>query len=156
MRLKLYRASRMADAMALVRADLGDEAVILESRRVAGGVEITAAVEPAEPVLIAPPPLAALPPHEGALAWHNPPAALVRRLAGSPLATRLAETLSFAPLPEAAGRPLLLAGPPGAGKTLTCAMLATRAVLAGAKPLVVTTDDDRAGAVEQLGAFTRV
>jgi flagellar biosynthesis protein FlhF len=51
----------------------------------------------------------------------------------------------------------LLAGPPGAGKTLTCAKLATRGVLSGgALPLVVTTDGQRAGATEQLAAFTRV
>ena len=34
MRLKLYRAAGMAAAMAMVRADLGADAVILESRRV--------------------------------------------------------------------------------------------------------------------------
>ncbi|MCO6419434.1 GTPase [Siccirubricoccus sp. KC 17139] len=177
MRLKLFRASRMAEAMALVRAELGEEAVILETRRSRGGVEVTAAVEPAEPaepLLIppslptsapvapaAPPPLApALPP---ALARHNLPTALAARLAPggaedpeAALAARLAAVLGFGPLPDGAARPLLLAGPAGAGKTLTCAKLATRAVLAGQPPLVVTTDGARAGAAEQLAAFTRV
>src|SRR4051812_17517746 len=43
MRLRLFRAAGMADAMAQLRAALGPDAVILDSRRVAGGVEVTAA-----------------------------------------------------------------------------------------------------------------
>jgi flagellar biosynthesis protein FlhF len=66
----------------------------------------------------------------------------------------LGEALEFAPLPTE--RPLLLVGPPGAGKTLTCAKLAARATMAGHTPLVVTADGTRAGAVEQLAAFTRL
>jgi flagellar biosynthesis protein FlhF len=51
----------------------------------------------------------------------------------------------------------MLVGPPGAGKTLTCAKLAARRLLAGeTAPLVVTTDTERAGATEQLASFTRV
>ncbi|MFM7414742.1 MAG: GTPase, partial [Alphaproteobacteria bacterium] len=38
----------------------------------------------------------------------------------------------------------------------TTAKLAARMVLAGTPPLVITTDGQRAGAVEQLAAFTRV
>jgi flagellar biosynthesis protein FlhF len=57
---------------------------------------------------------------------------------------------------DAAAPPGLLSGPPGAGKTLTVARLATRLVLAGALPMVVTADGKRAGATEQLAAFTRL
>ena len=159
MRLKLFRAPRMAEAMAMVRAELGEEAVILGSRRVGGGVEVTAALEAPEPVLILPdPPAPPLPPPLPApLARHNlPPALAARLVAGGALPRRLKEVLAFAPLPEGRARPLLLAGPPGAGKTLTCAKLATRIVLAGGRPLVVTTDAVRAGAAEQLAAFTRL
>ena len=46
MRLKLFRAPGMAEAMAQVRAELGAEALILNTRRVADGVEITAALSP--------------------------------------------------------------------------------------------------------------
>lgn len=49
MRLKTFRAPRMAEAMARIRAELGEEAIILSSTRVAGGVEITAGLEPPEP-----------------------------------------------------------------------------------------------------------
>src|SRR5258705_204322 len=49
MRLRLFRAARMADAMALVRAELGADALILNTRKVADGFEITAALEPEPP-----------------------------------------------------------------------------------------------------------
>jgi flagellar biosynthesis protein FlhF len=51
---------------------------------------------------------------------------------------------------------VLLTGPPGAGKTLTTARLATRLVMSGSSPLVITADGRRAGATEQLAAFTRL
>jgi flagellar biosynthesis protein FlhF len=163
MRIKLFHAPRMELAMAMVRAELGEEAVILGSRRTVGGVEVTAAREAAEPVLILPdaPPGAAPAPPPGlqphsALARHNLPPGLAARLGTGLLVERLAAGLGFAALPDGLARPLLLAGPPGAGKTLTCAKLATRAVLGGAAPLVVTADDARAGAAEQLAAFTRM
>jgi flagellar biosynthesis protein FlhF len=81
---------------------------------------------------------------------------MVQTLAAAPLPQSLAEALAFAPLPLGRDRPLLLAGPPGAGKTLTTAKLTARMVLGGDAPLVITTDGQRAGAVEQLAAFTRV
>ena len=110
--------------MAQLRAALGDDAVLLQTRQGRDGVEITAAAAHAdddEPWMVEP---------EG------------RR--DAPL---------LAPLPEG---PLVFVGTPGAGKTLTCVKLATRHVLAGREPLVVTTDVERAGAVEQLAAFARV
>ena len=154
MRLRLFQAAGMTEAMAAVRAELGPDAVILDSRRVKGGVEVTAALDrAAEPVVVAPvaPPLPS-----PSLARHNLPAALAARLAVGPLAEGLAAALRFAPLPDGRARPLMLVGPPGAGKTLSCAKLATRAVLGGAAPLVASTDGLRAGATEQLAAFTRV
>jgi flagellar biosynthesis protein FlhF len=167
MRLRLFRAARMQDAMAALRAELGPDAVILSTRRVAGGVEVTAALEPEEldeePVLIPPPrpepppALAAPPPPSDHLTFHSLPPALAARLRTGPLERMLGEALSFQPLPDGVARPLLLAGPPGAGKTLTCAKLAARAVMAGGPPpLVASTDLSRAGATAQLAAFTAV
>ena len=123
MRLSTFRAPSMNAAMAQLRAALGDEAVLLQTRQGRDGVEITAAVhgEDDEPWMVEP--------------------------EARPVAPLLA------PLP---GGPLILVGTPGAGKTLTCVKLATRHVLAGREPLVVTTDVERAGAVEQLAAFARV
>ena len=39
MRLKLYRAGGMAEALRSVRAELGPDALILSTRRVGGGVQ---------------------------------------------------------------------------------------------------------------------
>jgi flagellar biosynthesis protein FlhF len=152
-RLKLYRAATASEAIGRVRAELGADALILNTRRVADGVEITAALEPGDP----PPAAPVAAPSSSALRFHGVPEVLARRLGGASLRAALASVLSFEPLPLArGGPPLLLAGPPGAGKTLTVARLATRLVMAGTAPLVVTADGRRAGATEQLAAFTRL
>ena len=155
MRLKLYQAPNMAEAMARVRAELGAEALILGTRRVAGGIEVTAALEPAtaEP----PPPTRPDPDRVAALGFHAVPADLRPLLDTGALDEALAKALPFSALPLATGdKPLLLTGPPGAGKTLTTARLATRLVMAGTRPMVLTADGRRAGATEQLAAFTRL
>ena len=96
-----------------------------------------------------------------ALAYHGVPEVMARRLdaanARAGLGAGLESTIVFHSLAlEAGGRPLLLTGPPGAGKTLSTARLATRLVMAGVAPLVITVDGQRAGACEQLAAFTRL
>jgi len=63
----------------------------------------------------------------------------------------------FTPLPTMPGnRPLMMIGPPGAGKTLATAKLAARASMAGMSVEVITTDMERAGGREQLEAFTKL
>ncbi|MEI6160030.1 MAG: GTPase, partial [Roseococcus sp.] len=150
MRLRVFFARNASLALTAVRDALGEDAVVLSTRRVSGGVEVTAALDLAEPELIEPEPEP--PPSE--LARHNLSPGLSGAFAGPDLTTALAARLSFEALPE--DRPLLLVGPPGAGKTLTCAKLAARAKMAGHAPIVVTADGARAGAVEQLAAFTRL
>ncbi len=155
MRLKLFHAPNMTAAMALVRDSLGPDALILSTRRVSDGVEVTAALEPAlneAPPL--PPPVD--PARNAALAWHGVPPSLMEALAPGRLADVLLDALLFGDLPLDGAAPLLVAGPPGAGKTLTVAKLATRLVMAGRTPLVVTADGQRAGAPEQLAAYTRL
>jgi flagellar biosynthesis protein FlhF len=165
MRLKLFRASGMAEAMARVRAELGAEALILNTRKVPDGVEITAALEPElEPVDVDPARLAAphgaTPPDPARLAsliWHGVPRDLHVVLGQGDLETAITAALEFGAIPLAPhGSPVMLTGPPGAGKTLTVVRLATRLVMSGAAPLVITTDGKRAGATEQLAAFTRL
>ena len=156
MRLKLFHGANMAEAMAQIRAELGADAIILEQRRTRHGVEITAALEPDEPLLIQPLTSAAPFAAPGPLDFHNIPPSLSQALSVGALPQSLAEALAFTALPLGRDRPLLLAGPPGAGKTLTTAKLTARMVLGGTPPLVITTDGQRAGAVEQLAAFTRV
>lgn len=144
----------MAEAMARIRAELGTDALILSTRRVGDGVEITAALEPDDP----PPPLALSDPARlSVLEYHNVPASLHDALCQGDLADALAEVISFGALALGVGeQPLLLVGPPGAGKTLTVAKLATRLVMAGLQPMVITADGKRAGATEELAAFTKL
>lgn len=176
----------MAGAMSCVRAELGGEALILATRRTRAGVEITAALEPeAEIAGVAAPeslptrvirpwrPAAAarpMAPHvapmreevgdpavSAALRFHGVTEPLRARLLAAPLPEALAGLLRFGALDLAGdAAPLVVIGPPGAGKTLTIARLATRLVLAGVMPMVITADGRRAGAMEQLCAFTRL
>lgn len=139
--------------MACVRAELGPDALILATRRVGDGVELTAALEAPAPE---PAPVVD-PAREATLAWHGVPGPIAGRLMAGPLDTALAEALPFRTLPLSIGcAPLLLVGPPGAGKTLTAARLAARLVMSGVPPLAITADGQRAGATEQLAAFTRL
>src|SRR6185312_12748074 len=98
MRLKLFRAAGMADAMAQVRAELGAEALILNTRKVPGGIEITAALEPesdsglTEPIR---PPALPEPGRLAALIWHGVPRDLHAALAHGDLTTAVEAALAF-------------------------------------------------------------
>jgi flagellar biosynthesis protein FlhF len=73
------------------------------------------------------------------------------------LVAALEHLFSFRPVNQKSGAPaLMMVGPPGAGKTLATAKLATRAVMAGQSVAVITTDSQRAGGMEQLSAFTKI
>jgi flagellar biosynthesis protein FlhF len=158
MRLRLFRAGSMPAALAQARAELGDEALILSTRRVGGGVEVTAGLEhEPEPFPAPAPEIRPRATDLAALGWHGVPAPIAERLGQGPLAQMLGRLLRFEALPLGpACQPLLLTGPPGAGKTLTTARLATRLVLGGIAPLVITADGRRAGAAEELAAYTRL
>src|SRR3954471_13941973 len=114
MRLRLFRAPRMAEAMAQVRAALGDDAVILSTRRVAGGVEVMAALDDAaeaEPWLIPPgAPAGAAPvaagPAEARPLGGKPPRPLARHNLPAALAAQLAAHLASGPLDRALDRAL--------------------------------------------------
>jgi flagellar biosynthesis protein FlhF len=150
MRVKIYRARSMDAAMLQIRAETGPDALILSNRRVAGGVEVTIGVEAADEYVPAPE-------RQACLRYHNVPDSLAHKLGAGALAFALSAAFRFRAFDLATGsRPILLAGPPGAGKTLTAARLATRLVLGGVRPLVLTADTSRAGGVEQLAAFTRL
>jgi flagellar biosynthesis protein FlhF len=77
--------------------------------------------------------------------------------AQSALTAAIDHLFSFVPLPQKSPRKaLMLVGPPGAGKTLMIAKMATQAVLNDLSVTVITTDTVRAGGVEQLQAFTKL
>ena len=72
--------------------------------------------------------------------------------------TGLIETsFSFSPIPlEKPGCRLMLVGSPGTGKTMTLAKMAAHCVMDRNKVTVITTDDKRAGGIDQLSAFTTI
>jgi flagellar biosynthesis protein FlhF len=176
MRLKSYTAPSMAEAMHLVRQELGDEAIIVSTQRAAGGkgVRITAALEPTD-VEDAISEMLADADHASpaeavreALLEHGVPTRLTERLVNAvrtgsiadpqaACAAALEAGFTYAPLPEhGAPRPFMLVGPPGTGKSMAVAKLSARSALKNRRVGVITADNVRAGAGEQLAAFTRI
>jgi flagellar biosynthesis protein FlhF len=195
MRLKAYTAATVADAMQQIRAELGDDAVIVSTETKDGETRVVAAIDPADPAPEPGPPRrapqpvawptlgekrpsaraaspAAARPANGhaaalnrALAHHGVPDPITDALidgaaatsdAAAALAERMKASYRFDNLADRRETtPILLAGPPGAGKTLVTAKLAARGVLNGQVVRVITTDIGSAGAVEQLTAFTQ-
>jgi flagellar biosynthesis protein FlhF len=171
MRLRTFTAPTMPEAMALVRRELGPDAIILSTGKgERGGIAVTAAHDatpPAAPPLSEPAPDPAEAVHE-ALFAHGTPARLAEALLAAAvevpaedpvltLAAGLDAVFAFAPLSHRKpSRPLMLVGPPGAGKTVSVAKLATRAVLAGQKPKLVSWDIVRAGGFAQLEALAGI
>lgn len=161
MKLRVFAGPDLASALDGLRRALGDDALILETREIAvdagGGVEILAAVEHPD----TPPPRArgaeALEARREALTWQGLSAELAGRLLEADLAHAVTKSLAFGDLPLGRGAtPLLFAGEPGAGKSLTVMKLATRLVMGGETPLVISADNRKAGATEQLAAMTRI
>jgi len=179
MRIKTFTAHTMTEAMAQVRAEMGPEAIIVStgSGRSGRNATVTAAIETARAAPGAPRPARRRPPQpaaddimqaqalDHALDFHNVPEEITRLLtraaqamdadsAEMAFAAALDTVFHFQPLADRPGRPLMLIGPPGAGKTVTLAKLAARALLAGAPQVrLITTDVARAGALEQLATY---
>jgi flagellar biosynthesis protein FlhF len=172
MRLRSFTARTMPEAMALVRQQLGPDAIILSTQRSGAGVVVTAGLdlidETAGDMLAAEPPPDPIEILHETLAAHGTPARLVDKLLAAAielsalapmqaLAGSLERTLNFAPLALRRGaKPLIMVGPPGAGKTVATAKLATRAVLAGRAVRIISSDTIRAGGIAQLEAFTKL
>jgi flagellar biosynthesis protein FlhF len=73
------------------------------------------------------------------------------------LVASLEHLFHFRPLPlRSYKKPMMLIGPPGAGKTLVAAKMAARGAMNGLNIGVITADTVRAGGVEQLAAFTKL
>lgn len=171
MRLKSFTAPSMAEAMAILRRELGDDAIIVSTQRANGGdVRITAALEAEESddAMAGGNLGGAIEAVRTALEQHGTPPRLCEKLVAAARATELEDAtlacaaalethFAFAPLPEhSAPRPFMMIGPPGAGKTMAVAKLAARSVIKNRAVGVITTDNQRAGAMEQLAAFTKI
>lgn len=176
MKLKTFAAKSMHEAMSQVRAELGDEAIIVSatSDKKGGMVRVLAATEhtPApEPAAQAAPArdLEAMDTLDACrlgdvLHHHGLPPALTITLTKAAdalcahdlhflLAGSLENVLRFTHLPKNPGQPLLFTGLAGSGKTVTIARIAAQAALVGQPVTVITTDVVRAGAVEQLQRY---
>ncbi len=170
--------------MNVVRETLGDDVIVVATQDdEGGGVRVTVAID--EPDVDPGPPSLAMAPANGRargpepagdivdevyrnLRFHRIPAAIgdeVLAIAESrrwpnatvALGAALEELIRFDPLP-APGRtapPVMLVGPPGAGKTQTAAKLAARTVMDGRKAGLLTIDTKRTGGAETLAAFAR-
>jgi flagellar biosynthesis GTPase FlhF len=105
MKVKLYRAAGIREAMERVRGDLGADALILSTRRVSDGIEVTAALE----AVAAPAPAPVDAQRLAAFDFHRVPAGLARKLASGPLPFALTTALRFAKSQLGRGcRPLLM------------------------------------------------
>jgi flagellar biosynthesis protein FlhF len=106
---------------------------------------------------------------QATLRFHNVPDLFIaklmqkandRKMGALSLENLLAAFFQFAPLSLDASTRLMLVGTPGIGKTLTIAKMATRICMenpsAKREMAVITTDNKRAGGVEQLRAFTDI
>ncbi len=216
MRIKIFTAATMNDALAEVRSTLGQNAVIINTEEKNDSFTITAATEP--------PPRTDTPtfkqqrtllrtttaPKNGRfIALGQKPAPKQARLAPAPIRHSLKELeeaqkieddfdlesflihhgisgrirqeilslfdaidkenslmnlaavidslFAFCPLNnDYAGRPIMMVGPPGAGKTVTAAKLASQAVLNGYKCHLISTDVIRTGGFTQLMGYAEV
>jgi len=185
MLVKTVRGRTTSEALARVREVLGAGAVVLETRRVTGGVEIVAATErPGTGGGGAPVPAPATRPlgepaerlRDDLLAFGFGPV-LAERIARAAEANldeeRLADPLArlaYArravglwlaaaepPAPADGVRVLAVVGAPGVGKTTTLAKVAAREAIAGGRRVVLAScDDQRLGGAEQVEGFARV
>ena len=170
MRLKTFHADSMKDAMDLVRKQLGDDAIIVASQddNDGNGVRITAAIEyndeysdnkqtePDKDILEY---------ITSILEYHAMTAELIDRIvnkisqcdkntAEECLAFGLEKIFKFSPIENNINQsPMLLIGPPGVGKTVCCAKLATMCILNDKKPHIISMDNIRMAAYEQLAGY---
>lgn len=185
MRLRSFTATTMADALRLVREELGEDAVIVNSEaQPSGGVRVSAAAEsrPLQAALspevsqastrVADPLREALDPYQTVadvlqshgLSSRAQDVVMIEVEAQPPgrvvdlLTAGLKNVLRFdlrPPLPTP-DTPLLLIGPQGAGKTTLAAKILTSLRLANEPIAAMTTDIIRAGGIDQLSAFTNL
>jgi len=167
MRLRSFTGRTMSEAMGLVREHLGPEAIIVSTQEdEAGDMCVTAALDFAEAAAAEPANDVIDALGEVLVAHGLSPERVDRILTATlpyhaqepvaALSSALATVFAFKPLAVDKRRPVILVGPPGAGKTVTIAKLAARSVLAGEPVRLVSADTARAGGIDQLDAFAKI
>jgi flagellar biosynthesis protein FlhF len=170
MRLRIFEAPSMAEALQQMRRALGEEAVIVASDEAAGRVRLTAAIDVDGHDLTA-----LLAPAAGGpvrrvlaecVAFHAVPAGCRERLLAAieavpptePVATltsALEARFRFQPVTLPTARPLALVGPAGAGKTATVVRLVAQALLGRLPIRIATADTERVAGLAQLTELLR-
>ncbi len=168
MRLRVFEGRTVQEAMTRLRRAMGDDAVILATEEDEGIVRLTAARDTAgddlADILTSGTSLEVIERLAVVLRCHRIGAALIERLclaaresgsrdAEDVLAFALAAHGRFAPVGRMPDRPVVVAGAPGAGKTVMVARLAAAARLAGRPVRVASTDRGRRGGTAQLEAL---
>jgi flagellar biosynthesis protein FlhF len=173
MRLRSFTAKTLPEAMARMRGALGPDAMILSTHDFGDGqgVRVTAALEDG--------PMDEFESARGingagsiddiseALSFHRLPPGLFDQLIGGAvalggadgtmaLAGALDSEFTFAALPdESPASPIMLVGPPGAGKSASAAKLCARARLSGGRASLITMDTVKSGGLAQMSIFAR-
>ncbi|HVY87842.1 MAG TPA: AAA family ATPase [Hyphomonadaceae bacterium] len=173
MKMKMFVGKTVEEAMDMVRAEMGPDAVILSTRDEDGRVEIRAAIERSFGHKYAAPKFSEVRPMfdetrsqlSSSLRWHGAPDGFVHMVAeaggrlgaglealGS-LSAGLEGVLTFNPINSRPEKSILLVGPPGSGKTTAAAKIATH-LSEGDSPLeAVSADFDASGQVARLAAL---
>lgn len=174
MKVKTYQASTQTEAMAQVRNELGENAILVSVQRLAVGmgVRITAAIEDDDDLT---PDLVGDYYNESYTPIQEKVDKILRQQGATEsviekvvselnrsnrsdelvaFASAMDAVFKFHTLPEKKGQAFMLVGPAGAGKTTIIAKLANRGLMSGKKIGLISADVVRLGAAEQLVAYT--
>lgn len=172
MKMKMFVGKTEEEAMALVRAEMGPDAVILSTRDEDGRVEIRAAIERSFSNLATPKFAEARPKFDetrsqlsSSLRWHGAPDGFTQMVAEAggrlgagmeqinSLSVGIEGLLTFNPLNPRPDKSIFLVGPHGHGKTTAAAKIAVL-LSDPASPLeAVAADFDASGQVARLAAL---
>ena len=167
MKIKTYIAPTMTQAMAIIREEMGAEAVIISSFEEGNEVRVTAALDDQPYGLPDTYSEASRIEILRSLEHHGVSEELSHKIitslntgqdsAEDLMAKAIETTFLFSGPPHFEGRslPLVLIGPPGVGKTVTIAKLALLAGFESVPVHVITTDIHKAGALEQMTSFAK-
>lgn len=179
MKIKNFIAGNINEAMALVRQELGSDAVILSNQTIAGKVHLTAAIDESFDFQIEDEQVTEVnvKAHfnesllRECLDYHGLIDVVQHRILASArqiafennlrddkkiLQQTLAKLYRFTSLLDLQNPIKMFMGTPGSGKSTAIAKVATQAKIKGIKTAVVSVDNVRAGANKQLEAFADI
>ena len=180
MKIKHFTAPTMTEAMSKIRAELGDEAIIVSSETKDGSVQVTAAIESTQEIDFNSEEQLEISPSlqvyddikiRESLEYHD----ILTDVAGQILAVArqaynkdsylgnhqllsqaLKQMYHFTSLLNENQKNKIFMGMPGCGKSTAIAKLATKAKLEKKRTAILSADNVRAGANSQLEAFAKI